>query len=242
MFSIGERSGLQAGQFSTRTLLLRSHAVLIAVVCGFALSCWNTQGLPWNKRLLEGSICCSKTFIYLSAFIVLTKTCKLPIMYVLMHHHTIRDAGFWQDMTALRVSGPCLHIQFTYPEWAKWLAKSLWTSHISTLPFWTVTVWSTLQSSEHQNDQTQEQFLSPSNPSHEHLILNVEHTTLLYKYLFTIHTFFLQICTSDLYTHNYLYCILCFYYFVHCLFVYCYFVVCVCPVAVILLHCEAITL
>ncbi len=30
----------------------------------FALSCWNrhTQGLPWNRRCLEGSICCSKTF------------------------------------------------------------------------------------------------------------------------------------------------------------------------------------
>ncbi len=39
MFSIGERSGLQAGQFSTRTLLLRSHAVVIAAACGFALSC-----------------------------------------------------------------------------------------------------------------------------------------------------------------------------------------------------------
>ncbi len=39
MFSIAERSGLQAGQFSTRTLLLRSHAVVIAPVCGFALSC-----------------------------------------------------------------------------------------------------------------------------------------------------------------------------------------------------------
>ncbi len=37
MFSIGERSGLQADQFSTRTLLLRSHAVVIAAVCGFAL-------------------------------------------------------------------------------------------------------------------------------------------------------------------------------------------------------------
>ncbi len=53
MFSIGERSGLQAGQFSTRPLLLRSH-VVIAAVCGFALSCW-------NKHHLEGSICCSKT-------------------------------------------------------------------------------------------------------------------------------------------------------------------------------------
>ncbi len=34
MFSIGERSGLQAGQFSTQTLLLQSHAVVIAAVCG----------------------------------------------------------------------------------------------------------------------------------------------------------------------------------------------------------------
>ncbi len=90
MFSIGERSGLQAGQFSTRTLLLRSHAVIIAAVCGLALSCWNT-------RRLEGSICCSKTFIYLSAFIVPSKTCKLPIPYALMHPHTIRDAGFWTE-------------------------------------------------------------------------------------------------------------------------------------------------
>ncbi len=90
MFSIGERSGLQAGQFSTRTLLLRSHAVVIAAVCGFALSCWNTHRL-------EGSICCSKTFIYLSAFIVPSKTCKLPIPYALMQPHTIRDAGFWTE-------------------------------------------------------------------------------------------------------------------------------------------------
>ncbi len=74
MFSIGERSGLQAGQFCTRTLLLWSHAVVIAAVCGFALSCWNT-------RRLEGSICCSKSFIYLSAFIVPSKTCKLHIPY-----------------------------------------------------------------------------------------------------------------------------------------------------------------
>ncbi len=90
MFSLGGRSGLQAGQFSTRTLLLRSHAVVIAAVCGFALSCWNT-------RRLEGSICCSKTFIYLSAFIVPSKTCKLPIPYAHMHPHTIRNAGFWTE-------------------------------------------------------------------------------------------------------------------------------------------------
>ncbi len=90
IFSIGERSGLQAGQFSTRTLLLWSHAVVIAAVCGFVLSCWNTQRL-------EGSICCSKTFIYLSAFIVPSKTCKLPIPYALMHPRTTRDAGFWTE-------------------------------------------------------------------------------------------------------------------------------------------------
>ncbi len=39
MYSIGDRSGLQVGQFSTRTLLLRNRAVVIAAVCGFALSC-----------------------------------------------------------------------------------------------------------------------------------------------------------------------------------------------------------
>ncbi len=59
---------------------------------------------------------------------------------------------------------------------------------------WTVTVLSTPQSSEHQNDQTQEQFLSPSNQSHEHFKLNMEHTTLLYNYLFTTHTYVL--CTK----------------------------------------------
>ncbi len=63
--------------------------------------------------------------------------------------------------------------------------QKCWQNHSgpltsSTLPLWTVTIWSTLQSSEHQNDQTQEQFLPPSNPSREHLILNVEHKTLLY--------------------------------------------------------------
>ncbi len=80
----------------------------------------------------------------------------------------------------------------------------------NTLPVWTVTIWSTLQSSEHQNDQTQKLFLSPSNPSHEHLTLNMEHTTLLYNYLFTTHTYFLisNVHMSDL-THNCLYCILC---------------------------------
>ncbi len=57
----------------------------------------------------------------------------------------------------------------------------------STLTLWTVTVWSTLQSSEHQNDQTQEQFLPSSNPSHEYLTLNVEHTNTIYI-IYSSHT------------------------------------------------------
>ncbi len=45
----------------------------------------------WNTCRLEGSICCSKTFIYLSAFVVPSKTCKLPIPYALMHPHVLLD-------------------------------------------------------------------------------------------------------------------------------------------------------
>ncbi len=59
------------------------------------------------------------------------------------------------------------------------------------LPLWTVTVWSTLQSSEHQNSQTQEQFLPSGNPSYEHLTIIVEHTTL-----------FIHVCTSLSNPHN----------------------------------------
>ncbi len=45
----------------------------------------------------------------------------------------------------------------------------------STLPLWTVAIWSTLQSSVHQSDQTQKWFLPSSNQSHEHLTINMEH-------------------------------------------------------------------
>ncbi len=61
MFSIGERSGLQANQFSTQTLLQWSHAVVIAAVCGLALSCW-------NARRPEGSICLNIPFSIYSTF------------------------------------------------------------------------------------------------------------------------------------------------------------------------------
>ncbi len=73
---------------------------------------------------------------------------------------------------------------------SKRAGKSLWTPHIRTLPLWTVTVWSTLQSSEHQNDQTQEQFLPSGNQSHEHLTLNVEHTTLFTLFIHHTYLFF----------------------------------------------------
>ncbi len=69
-----------AGQFSSQTLLLRSHAVVIAAVCGFYIVLLKyTSSGGW-------CICCSKTFIYLSAFWVPSKSCKLPILYTLMHH------------------------------------------------------------------------------------------------------------------------------------------------------------
>ncbi len=97
MFSMGERSGLQAGHFSTRILLLRSHDVVIDAVCGLALSCWKMQGLPWKRRRLDGSICCSRTWIYLSALMVPFQMCKLPMPHALIQPHTIRDAGFWTE-------------------------------------------------------------------------------------------------------------------------------------------------
>ncbi len=97
----------------------------------------------------------------------------------------------------------------------------------STLPLWTVTVWSTLQSSEHQNDQTQEQFLPSGNPWQTLDIKRGTHT------IYTHTTF--QMCT-------YLYiqlsiCLLLF--LIHLLYFY-YFIICVfCPVTVILLHCGS---
>ncbi len=102
------------------------------------------------------------------------------------------------------------------------------------IPIYTNVQWYKL-CSEHQNDQTQEQFLPPSNPSHEHLTLtwNTQHYFTIfihhtYIYIFFIYFFPFQICTSDLYTHDCLYCIV---FLLFCtltiVFVYCSFVVCV---------------
>ncbi len=106
-------------------------------------------------------------------------------------------------------------------------AKSLWTPHIQHTPSlkllpsgWRYRALST---------RMQNQFLSPRNPSHEHLTLNVEHTTLLSQ-LFIHHTFIFhfKICTYQTSTHNFLYYILCFCFFCTlpiCIFVHYYFII-----------------
>ncbi len=88
-FSIGDRSGLQAGQSSTRTLFLRSQDFVMCAECGFALSCWNMHGRPWKRCLLEGSILCSKISMYFSALMVLSQKCKLPLPRALTQPHTM---------------------------------------------------------------------------------------------------------------------------------------------------------
>ncbi len=87
-FSIGDRSGLQAGQSSTRTLFLRSQDFVMCAECGFALSCWNMHGRPWKRCLLEGSILCSKISMYFSALMVPSHKCKLPLPRALTQPHT----------------------------------------------------------------------------------------------------------------------------------------------------------
>lgn len=44
-FLVSDGSGMQGSHFSTRTLLLRSHAVVICAECTLALACWNKHGL-----------------------------------------------------------------------------------------------------------------------------------------------------------------------------------------------------
>ncbi len=78
--------------------------------------------------------------------------------------------------------------------------KKGWKNHSgpltsSTLPLWTVTVWSMLQSSEHQNSQTQKQFLASGNPSHEHLTITMVHT--LFIHAFILHTYLVYTSIAD---------------------------------------------
>ena len=84
MFSVGERSGLQADQSSTWTRLLWSHAIVMDSVCGLALSCWNIQGLPWKRHCLNGSRCCSKTSMYSSALMEPFQMSRFPFLHHLL--------------------------------------------------------------------------------------------------------------------------------------------------------------
>ena len=94
-FSIGDKSGLHAGQPSTCTPFFLSHAFEMCAECGFALSCWNMHGLPWKGCRLEGSICCSKISMYFSALMVPSQKFKLPLPRALTQSHTMTDPGFW---------------------------------------------------------------------------------------------------------------------------------------------------
>ncbi len=60
--------------------------------------------------------------------------------------------------------------------------------------------WSTLQSSEHQNDQTQEQFLPSGNPSHEHLTIIMVHT--MYTLIYLTHKLSLNFNCTNIPVHT----------------------------------------
>ncbi len=77
--------------------------------------------------------------------------------------------------------------------------------------------------------------------------INVEHTTLFYNYLFTTHTYIIyiffffpfQICTSDLYTHDCLYCIVFFaILYIAYLYICILFFCCLCPVLLLSFCCT----
>ncbi len=101
-----------------------------------------------------------------------------------------------------------------------------------------------LQSSEHQNDQTQEQFLPSGNPSHEHLTIIMVHTHS-YTLIYLTHLVYISIAhnipvhTKTVYcympVHTLSICILLLriYFVLFILFIICVF----CSVTVILLRC-----
>ncbi len=137
-FSIGDRSGLQAGQSSTRTLFLRSQDFVMCAECGFALSCWNMHGRPWKRCLLEGSILCSKISMYFSALMVPSQKCKLPLPRALTQPHTMTDPGFWT------VAGNSLDDPFllwVQEHTATFLPKNTWNTDSSDHSTRFPTVW-----------------------------------------------------------------------------------------------------
>ncbi len=115
----------------------------------------------------------------------------------------------------------------TYPEWAKELAKSLWTPHIQHNPYLTchrlvnaTELWAP------ERPDTETVSFPKQSISWTLDIKRGTHNTIIH-YLFTTHTYFSfqNLHISDLYTHNCLKYIVYLCYFVHCLFVYYYFVV-----------------
>ncbi len=139
-FSIGDRSGLQAGQSSTRTLFLRSQDFVMCAECGFALSCWNMHGRPWKRCLLESSILCSKISMYFSALMVPSQKCKLPLPRALTHPIP------WQTLAFGLVAGNSLDDPFLLWSGAHGVHSSqkipeilihLTTVHVSTV-WWSI--------------------------------------------------------------------------------------------------------
>ncbi len=119
-----------------------------------------------------------------------------------------------------------------------WL-KSLWTPHIQAHSlFELLPSGRRYRALSTRNSQTQEQFLLSSNPSHEHLTLNVEHTTLLYiVYSPHILIFLFQICTYKTCKHIIVYII-------YCVLLFCTLPICIllfyylCPVLLLSFCCT----
>ncbi len=61
MFSMGERSGLQAGHFSTRILLLRSHDVVIELM----------QYGVWHCHVGKCKVFPERDAVWMGAYVVL---------------------------------------------------------------------------------------------------------------------------------------------------------------------------
>ncbi len=137
------------------------------------------------------------------------------------------DTTVSQDLKWDNHIGPCI-----YPEWAKGLAKSLWTAHIqplkfgpltsSTLPLWTVTVWSTLtELSAPERPDTETVSFPKQSISWTLDIKHGTHNTIMQLFIHHTYLFFhFNLHMSDL-THIYLY----FCHFVHCLSVYYSFII-----------------
>lgn len=87
---------LMGNRFSTWTILLLYHAVVICVKRGLALCCWK-QKAPFN--MLSGcqhTESCSKTCMYCSALMFPSQIFKLPMLCALIYpiSYTIMDVGF----------------------------------------------------------------------------------------------------------------------------------------------------